>query len=95
MRAELESQMERTEMRMIRWMCRVSLKERQPITELRCLGVGAIGDVMRRRQTEEAVTSGKKGRRRLQALGWWCSGRHLSAGRGRPGRTLRLPTCVC
>ena len=33
MRAELESKMERTEMRMIKWMCRVSLKEIQPTTE--------------------------------------------------------------
>ena len=34
---------------MIRWMCGVSLKERQPSTELRrSLGVEAIGDVMRR-----------------------------------------------
>ena len=46
MRAELESKMERTETRMIRWMCGVSLRERQPGTELRrCLGVEAIGDV--------------------------------------------------
>ena len=45
MRAELETKMERTEMRMIRWMCGVSLKERQPSTEL---GVEAVGDVMRR-----------------------------------------------
>ena len=29
MRAELESKMERTEMRMIRWLCGVSLGERQ------------------------------------------------------------------
>ena len=36
-------------MRMIRWMCGVSLKERQPSTELRRrLSVEAIGDVMRR-----------------------------------------------
>ena len=49
MRAELESMMERTEMRMIRWMCGVSLKERQPSTELRRkLDIEAIGDVMRR-----------------------------------------------
>ena len=41
--------MERTEMRMIRWMCGVSLKETQPSTELRRrLGIDAIGDVMRR-----------------------------------------------
>ena len=48
MRAELESNMESTEMRMIRWMCRVSQREKQPSTELRRrLGVEAIGDVMR------------------------------------------------
>ena len=41
--------MERTEMRMIRWTCGVSLKERQPSTERRRrLGVETIGDVMRR-----------------------------------------------
>ena len=39
----------RMEMRMIRWMCDVSMKEIHPITELRRrLGVEAIGDVMRR-----------------------------------------------
>ena len=38
----------KTEMSMIRWMCGVSLTERQPSTELRRhLGVEAIGDVMR------------------------------------------------
>ena len=35
MGAELELRMERTEMRMIRWMCGVSLKETQPSNELR------------------------------------------------------------
>ena len=36
-------------MRMIRWLCGVSLKERQSSTELRRrLGVEEIGDVMRR-----------------------------------------------
>ena len=41
--------MERTEIRVIRWMCDVSLKERQPSIELRRrLGVEAIRDVMRR-----------------------------------------------
>ena len=49
MDAELESKMERTEMRMIRWMCCVSPRERQPSTELtRGLGVETIGDVMKR-----------------------------------------------
>ena len=28
-------------------------------------------------------------------LGWWWRGRRLSAGGGRPGRTLCVPTCVC
>ena len=42
--AELESKMERTEIRVIRWMCDVSLKERHPSIDLRrCLGVEAIG----------------------------------------------------
>ena len=50
MRAELESKMERMEIRIIRWMCgNISLKERQSSTELRMLlAVEAIGDVMRR-----------------------------------------------
>ena len=52
MRAGRESKMERTEMRMIRWMCCICLKERQPSTELgRCIGIEAIGDVMRRGRT--------------------------------------------
>ena len=34
---------------MMRWMCGVSLKERQSSADLRrCLGVDASGDVMRR-----------------------------------------------
>ena len=49
LRVELELRMERTEMRMIRWMCGVSMKEWQPITEPRGrLRVQAIGNVMRR-----------------------------------------------
>ena len=49
MRVELESKTEMMEMRMVRWMCGVSPKERQPSTELRRrLGVEATGDVMRR-----------------------------------------------
>ena len=36
MTAELESNMERTDMRMIRCMCGVSLKEMQVVKELRC-----------------------------------------------------------
>ena len=43
--------MERTEMRMIRWLCGVSVKESQPSTELRRrLCVEAIVDVTRRRR---------------------------------------------
>ena len=39
----------KTEMRMIRWMCGVSLKERKPSTGLRRRPCGvAIGDVVRR-----------------------------------------------
>ena len=45
----LDSRIEMTEMRMIRWMCGVSLKERQPsIGQRGRLGVEAIGDVVRR-----------------------------------------------
>ena len=48
MTAELESKMERTEIRVIRWMCDVSLKERHSSIELRRRpGVEAIWDVMR------------------------------------------------
>ena len=62
MTSELESRMERTEMRMIRWMCGLSLRERQPSTELRRrLGVEAIGGCDDKRQTEMARTCGKKG----------------------------------
>ena len=46
-RGELESKKQRMDMRMIRWMCGFSLKERQLSTELRRrLGVEAIGGVM-------------------------------------------------
>ena len=49
MRAELEAKMDRTEMKVIRWMCGVSLIERRLSTELRRrLGVEAIVGVMRR-----------------------------------------------
>ena len=42
-------QLERTEMRMIRWMCGTSLSERIPSKELRkWLGIEAVGDVIRR-----------------------------------------------
>ena len=62
MRAEMESKVERTEMRIIRWMWGVSVKERQPSNELRRrLRVEAIGDVMR----------GCRLKWRLCVLGWW------------------------
>ena len=46
---EQELRLERAEMRMVRWMCRVSLRERKTNVELReKLGIEKIGDVMRR-----------------------------------------------
>ena len=60
MTAELESKMERTEMRMIRWLCDVSLKERQPSTELRrCRSNWGCDE---KKQTEVVRICGKKGR---------------------------------
>ena len=48
MRAEHEAKLERTEMRMIRWMCGVSMRERKTSAELReWIGVEVVGDVMR------------------------------------------------
>jgi hypothetical protein len=48
-KAEHEARLERTEMRMIRWMCGVSLKDRITSAELRKrIGVEAISVVMRR-----------------------------------------------
>ena len=46
---EQELRLERAEMRMVRWMCGVSLRERKTKVELReRLGIEKIGDVMRR-----------------------------------------------
>ena len=52
---QLPSKTERTEVSTLRWMCGVSLRERQPSTELRIsLGVEPIGYVMRSLQTAVA-----------------------------------------
>ncbi|XP_065315796.1 uncharacterized protein LOC135924631 [Gordionus sp. m RMFG-2023] len=49
MKAIHEAKLERTEMRMVRWMCGVSLRERKTSKELRArLGIEMIGMVMRR-----------------------------------------------
>src|SRR5580700_2994037 len=49
MKVEHEAKLERTEMRMIRWMCGVSLRERQTNIELRSrFGVESIVEVVRR-----------------------------------------------
>ena len=49
MKAEHMTRLERTEMRMIRWMCRVSLKERTTNAALRLrMGIEAIDSVVRR-----------------------------------------------
>ena len=49
-------------MRMIRWMSAVSLKERQPSTELRrCLDVEANGDVVFVSMAEQHYSSFKVG----------------------------------
>ena len=56
----------KTEMRMIRWMCDVSLKERRSSSEVRrCVGVEAMWGCNEKTQTEVARTCGKKGRCRL------------------------------
>ena len=48
-KVEHEAKLERTEMRMIRWMCGVSLRERKTSAELReRIGVEAIGVLVRR-----------------------------------------------
>ena len=71
----------------------VSLKERQPSTELRRrLGIEAIGDVMRRCRLRwhgqwKERSDADKSYARFVVEG--------KAARGRPGRTLCLPTCVC
>ena len=49
MTAEQERRFERAEMRMVRWMCGVSLKDKLRSDELRRrLGIEAIGQVLRR-----------------------------------------------
>jgi hypothetical protein len=49
MKADHEARLERTEMRMVRWVCGVSLKERIASTVLReKIGIDAIGNVVRR-----------------------------------------------
>ena len=96
MTAELESQMERTEMTMLRRMCGDSLKARQPSTELRrCRGVAqAIVELTKRgrhvltKEDADYVNACT----RLVVEGRAPIGRRggcLSAVRGRPGR-IRL-----
>ena len=47
--AEQEAKLERAEMRMVRWMCGVSLREKKTNAELReSMGIEKISDVMRR-----------------------------------------------
>ena len=51
--AEQEAKVERAEMRMVRWMCGVSLREKKTNAELReSMGIEKIGDVMRHQQAE-------------------------------------------
>ena len=46
--AEQEAKVERAEMRMVRWMCGVSLREKKTNAELReSIGIEKINDVMR------------------------------------------------
>ena len=46
--AEQEAKVERAEMRMVRWMCGVSLREKKTNAELReSMGIEKISDVMR------------------------------------------------
>ena len=46
--AEQEAKLERTEIRMVRWMCGVSLREKKTNAELReSMGIKKISDVMR------------------------------------------------
>ena len=47
--AEQEAKLERAEMKMVRWMCGVSLREKKTNAELReSMGIEMISDVMRR-----------------------------------------------
>ena len=49
MKKEHEAMLERTEMRMIRWMCGVTLRDRQTSSELReRMGVDPVSEVIRR-----------------------------------------------
>ena len=49
MNIEQEQRLERAEMRMVRWMCDVSLREKKTSSQLRqMLGIEAVGDVVRR-----------------------------------------------
>ena len=49
MNSEQEAKLERAEMRMVRWMCGVSLREKKTNAELReSMGIEKISDVMRR-----------------------------------------------
>ena len=48
MKAEQEARFERTEMRMIRWMSEVSLREKKSSAELRArMGLKPVGEVVR------------------------------------------------
>ena len=51
MTVEQSGRLERTEMRMVRWMCGVSLKDRVPSVELReRMGIELVSDVIKRNQ---------------------------------------------
>ena len=87
-----EVKMERTEMRMIRWMCRVFPERKTVQHELRRQSRGKLR-CDEKMQTEVAWTCRNKGRCRLyegNVLGWWWKGRLLAVGQGRPGRKLCL-----
>ena len=61
----------------------VSLKERQPSTELRrrlCRGNWGCDEKRQKERTIDADC--------VKVLGWWWRGQLLSAGRGKPGRTF-------
>ena len=51
MKVENLRSLEKTERMMARWICRVSLRERKPSTELfSLLGIQSVADVVRRRR---------------------------------------------
>ena len=79
---------------MTRWMCGVSLNERQLSNERRRrLGVEAIGDVVRRDRVRWHGQVRKDDADYVRhAAGRWRKGWFLLAGRGTPGRKLCLPT---